>query len=122
MDCHANGVRACVCACMRAYMHECVCEVCVCEVTHVQRFEKRSMPSYLFVLIAGTGKLGFSFVRITALLISVNRLWIGTGNGVIISVPLSESKGAEANQSKLVLDFVENVLKMPTRILTFDCN
>ena len=40
----------------------------------------------------GTGKLGFSFVRITALLISSNRLWIGTGNGVIISVPLSESE------------------------------
>ncbi|KAL1434023.1 hypothetical protein MTO96_012022 [Rhipicephalus appendiculatus] len=38
----------------------------------------------------GTGKLGFSFVRITALLISCNRLWMGTGNGVIISVPLSE--------------------------------
>lgn len=42
----------------------------------------------------GTGKLGFSFVRITALLISSSRLWIGTGNGVIISVPLSESAGA----------------------------
>ena len=40
----------------------------------------------------GTGKLGFSFVRITAMLISCNRLWIGTGNGVIISVPLSESE------------------------------
>lgn len=39
----------------------------------------------------GTGKLGFSFVRITALLISCNRLWMGTGNGVIISVPLSEN-------------------------------
>ncbi|XP_063708151.1 JNK-interacting protein 3 [Culicoides brevitarsis] len=36
----------------------------------------------------GTGKLGFSFVRITALLISCARLWIGTGNGVIISIPL----------------------------------
>lgn len=44
----------------------------------------------------GTGKLGFSFVRITALLISSNRLWIGTGNGVIISVPLSESKLKES--------------------------
>jgi hypothetical protein len=43
-------------------------------------------------LSTGTGKLGFSFVRITAMLISCNRLWIGTGNGVIISVPLSESK------------------------------
>ncbi|XP_038132554.1 sperm associated antigen 9a isoform X2 [Cyprinodon tularosa] len=38
----------------------------------------------------GTGKLGFSFVRITALMISCNRLWVGTGNGVIISIPLSE--------------------------------
>ncbi|KAM4717636.1 sperm associated antigen 9a isoform 2-T2 [Anableps anableps] len=39
----------------------------------------------------GTGKLGFSFVRITALVISCNRLWVGTGNGVIISIPLSEA-------------------------------
>ncbi|XP_016999881.2 JNK-interacting protein 3 isoform X3 [Drosophila takahashii] len=38
----------------------------------------------------GTGKLGFSFVRITALMVSCNRLWIGTSNGVIISVPLAE--------------------------------
>ncbi|XP_028331462.1 C-Jun-amino-terminal kinase-interacting protein 4 isoform X3 [Gouania willdenowi] len=38
----------------------------------------------------GTGKLGFSFVRITALMVSCNRLWIGTGNGVIISIPLME--------------------------------
>ncbi|XP_006810928.2 C-Jun-amino-terminal kinase-interacting protein 3-like [Neolamprologus brichardi] len=40
----------------------------------------------------GTGKLGFSFVRITALLIGGNRLWVGTGNGVIISIPLTESE------------------------------
>lgn len=46
----------------------------------------------------GTGKLGFSFVRITALLISSHRLWIGTGNGVIISVPLSESANPRPNQ------------------------
>ncbi|KAK3921239.1 C-Jun-amino-terminal kinase-interacting protein 3 [Frankliniella fusca] len=45
----------------------------------------------------GTGKLGFSFARITALLISSSRLWIGTGNGVIISVPLSESAGTAGN-------------------------
>uniref|UniRef100_A0A8C9YDU7 C-Jun-amino-terminal kinase-interacting protein 4 n=1 Tax=Sander lucioperca TaxID=283035 RepID=A0A8C9YDU7_SANLU len=38
----------------------------------------------------GTGKLGFSFVRITALMVSCSRLWVGTGNGVIISIPLSE--------------------------------
>ncbi|XP_026855439.2 C-Jun-amino-terminal kinase-interacting protein 4 isoform X5 [Electrophorus electricus] len=40
----------------------------------------------------GTGKLGFSFVRITALMVSCNRLWVGTGNGVIISIPLTERK------------------------------
>ncbi|XP_034414322.1 C-Jun-amino-terminal kinase-interacting protein 4 isoform X4 [Cyclopterus lumpus] len=39
----------------------------------------------------GTGKLGFSFVRITALMVSSNRLWIGTGNGVILSIPLTET-------------------------------
>ncbi|KAK4308658.1 hypothetical protein Pmani_019656 [Petrolisthes manimaculis] len=49
----------------------------------------------------GTGKLGFSFVRITALLISSNRLWIGTGNGVIISVPLSDTDmGLEGSTTK----------------------
>jgi hypothetical protein len=42
-----------------------------------------------FKLFLGTGKLGFSFVRITSLIVSVNRLWMGTGNGVIISVPLA---------------------------------
>ncbi|XP_057201756.1 sperm associated antigen 9a isoform X2 [Triplophysa rosa] len=41
----------------------------------------------------GTGKLGFSFVRITALMVTCNRLWVGTGNGVIISIPLSDSVG-----------------------------
>ncbi|GIY05955.1 hypothetical protein CEXT_317532 [Caerostris extrusa] len=40
--------------------------------------------------ILGTGKLGFSFVRITALAVSCCRLWIGTGNGVILSIPLHE--------------------------------
>ncbi|XP_075164603.1 JNK-interacting protein syd isoform X2 [Haematobia irritans] len=46
----------------------------------------------------GTGKLGFSFVRITALMVSCNRLWIGTSNGVIISVPLSEGQGDRSTQ------------------------
>ena len=45
----------------------------------------------LCCFFAGTGKLGFSFVRITALLVSSHRLWMGTGNGVIISVPLNSS-------------------------------
>lgn len=46
----------------------------------------------IMLIFPGTGKLGFSFVRITALAISCSRLWIGTGNGVILSVPLHERK------------------------------
>lgn len=49
------------------------------------------MYNNVSLYFAGTGKLGFSYARITALLIASHRLWIGTGNGVIISVPLSES-------------------------------
>uniref|UniRef100_A0A672PAU0 C-Jun-amino-terminal kinase-interacting protein 4 n=1 Tax=Sinocyclocheilus grahami TaxID=75366 RepID=A0A672PAU0_SINGR len=48
----------------------------------------------------GTGKLGFSFVRITALMVSCNRLWVGTGNGVIISIPLSDCKPISHTYSK----------------------
>ena len=48
------------------------------------------MQFQLFFIL-GTGKLGFSYARITALLVASQRLWIGTGNGVIISVPLSET-------------------------------
>ncbi|XP_061519851.1 C-Jun-amino-terminal kinase-interacting protein 4 isoform X4 [Phycodurus eques] len=55
----------------------------------------------------GTGKLGFSFVRITALMVSCNRLWIGTGNGVIVSIPLSETankhtKGADNRPGNVI--------------------
>lgn len=54
----------------------------------------------------GTGKLGFSFVRITALMVSCNRLWVGTGNGVIISIPLTETNkisGGTANRPGSVI-------------------
>uniref|UniRef100_A0A3B3X6V3 RH1 domain-containing protein n=1 Tax=Poecilia mexicana TaxID=48701 RepID=A0A3B3X6V3_9TELE len=50
----------------------------------------------------GTGKLGFSFVRITALMVSCSRLWIGTGNGVIISVPVTETKSPGNNPGGVV--------------------
>ncbi|XP_055085755.1 C-Jun-amino-terminal kinase-interacting protein 4 isoform X2 [Periophthalmus magnuspinnatus] len=54
----------------------------------------------------GTGKLGFSFVRITALTISCQRLWIGTGNGVIISIPLTDTnktlKGSGSSPGSVV--------------------
>ncbi|VDN05960.1 unnamed protein product [Thelazia callipaeda] len=39
----------------------------------------------------GTSNLDYSYMRTTALLIICQRLWIGTGTGVIISVPLSET-------------------------------
>uniref|UniRef100_A0A8C7UUV1 C-Jun-amino-terminal kinase-interacting protein 4 n=1 Tax=Oncorhynchus mykiss TaxID=8022 RepID=A0A8C7UUV1_ONCMY len=48
----------------------------------------------------GTGKLGFSFVRITALMVSCNRLWVGTGNGVIISIPLTDTNKVTAGPGK----------------------
>lgn len=56
----------------------------------------------------GTGKLGFSFVRITALLVSCTRLWLGTGNGVIISVPLHSPEMAKSSSGNLIEDVIEN--------------
>ena len=63
-------------------------------------------------LFSGTGKLGFSFVRITSLLVSCNRLWMGTGNGVIISVPLNDNK---PSKSQHITDALEN--KGPGKVL-----
>jgi hypothetical protein len=40
------------------------------------------------VIYTGAGKLGFSFVRITALMLTKDRMWVGTGNGVVLSIPL----------------------------------
>lgn len=64
----------------------------------------------------GTGKLGFSYARITALLVSCNRLWIGTGNGVVISVPLSDAmvagnkgEGATSNRRWVLNMFVIHI-------------
>jgi len=41
----------------------------------------------------------FSFIRITALRASNNRIWIGTANGVILSIPCGASKEANPSQS-----------------------
>lgn len=48
------------------------------------------MCTKLFFL--GTNNLDYSYLRTTALLAICRRLWIGTGTGVIISVPLAGSK------------------------------
>jgi hypothetical protein len=46
----------------------------------------------LFFIILVTEKTGLYFIHISALTIACRRLWIGTGNGIIISVPLTDSK------------------------------
>ncbi|CAD6197407.1 unnamed protein product [Caenorhabditis auriculariae] len=50
----------------------------------------------------GASKLDFSYMRTTALLVSNRRLWIGTGTGVIISIPFSDKieKKVETNDAK----------------------
>ena len=45
----------------------------------------------------------FSFIRITALKASNNRLWIGTANGVILSIPCGAVKDSNAVQSSSVV-------------------
>ncbi|PAV81910.1 hypothetical protein WR25_17322 isoform C [Diploscapter pachys] len=49
----------------------------------------------------GSSRLDFSFIRTTALLVSNRRLWIGTGTGVIISVPLSDVLEQKVDTSNL---------------------
>ncbi|CAF0717015.1 unnamed protein product [Brachionus calyciflorus] len=41
----------------------------------------------------GTSNLGLSIVRVTSMMTANKRLWIGTGNGVVLSVPFSQSNG-----------------------------
>ncbi|VDM54297.1 unnamed protein product [Angiostrongylus costaricensis] len=48
----------------------------------------------------GTSRLDFSYMRTTALLVSNRRLWIGTGTGVVISVPLSIEQKVETCDTK----------------------
>ena len=48
--------------------------------------------------------MGFSFVRITALTVSCQRLWMGTGNGVIISVPLTTNASGQPSTSEADTD------------------
>jgi mitogen-activated protein kinase 8 interacting protein 3 len=38
----------------------------------------------------GTSNLGLSLIRISSLITGSRRLWIGTGNGVVLSIPFSE--------------------------------
>uniref|UniRef100_A0AC34PW64 Uncharacterized protein n=1 Tax=Panagrolaimus sp. JU765 TaxID=591449 RepID=A0AC34PW64_9BILA len=48
----------------------------------------------------GSNKLDFLHLRITSLLVLNRRLWIGTGTGVIVSVPLSEENNTKVEVPK----------------------
>jgi hypothetical protein len=67
-----------------------------------------------FFVRLGVGKLGFSFVRITSLDVACRRLWVGTGNGVIMSIPLSESElqPFKVITVRVVCDFYSVVLQL----------
>ncbi|CAF4635725.1 unnamed protein product [Rotaria socialis] len=55
-----------------------------------QHLQDVDVQPYVEKMIA-TEKAGLYFVHISALTIACRRLWIGTGNGIIISVPLTDS-------------------------------
>jgi hypothetical protein len=57
----------------------------------IRSFSEVFIHSFISIFLA-TEKTGLYFVHISALTIACRRLWIGTGNGIIISVPLSDSK------------------------------
>uniref|UniRef100_A0AAF5DB23 RH1 domain-containing protein n=1 Tax=Strongyloides stercoralis TaxID=6248 RepID=A0AAF5DB23_STRER len=46
----------------------------------------------------GTNKLDFLHLRITSLVITNRRMWIGTGTGVIVSVPLNEQSNSKKQE------------------------
>ncbi|CAF0757257.1 unnamed protein product [Adineta ricciae] len=55
-----------------------------------QHLQDVDVQPYVEKMIA-TEKAGLYFVHISALTIACRRLWIGTGNGIIISVPLADN-------------------------------
>ncbi|CAF1676957.1 unnamed protein product [Rotaria magnacalcarata] len=55
-----------------------------------QHLQDVDVQPYVEKMIS-TEKAGLYFVHISALTIACRRLWIGTGNGIIISVPLTDS-------------------------------
>ena len=54
-------------------------------------FRTGVMNIYMYIIVV-TEKTGPYFVHISALNIACRRLWIGTGNGIVLSVPLTDSK------------------------------
>ena len=67
---------------------------CHCPLCSHLIFARLLLTNSIHSFLLGTGKLGFSFVRITSLMLTNDRLWVGTGNGVILSVPLVAARPA----------------------------
>ena len=67
---------------------------CHCPLCSHLMFARLLLTNSIHSFLLGTGKLGFSFVRITSLMLTNDRLWVGTGNGVILSVPLVAARPA----------------------------
>ena len=70
---------------------------CYSKTEHFVAFYLAHSASFVLIFYTlGTAKYGYSFVRITALMLSSDRLWVGTGNGVILSIPLVAAKPTRA--------------------------
>ncbi|CAF3542225.1 unnamed protein product [Rotaria sordida] len=66
-----------------------------------QHLQDVDVQPYVEKMIA-TEKAGLYFVHISALTIACRRLWIGTGNGIIISVPLSDNTSTTTPSSSSI--------------------
>ncbi|CAF1057017.1 unnamed protein product [Didymodactylos carnosus] len=66
--------------------------------TNYQHLQDVDVQPYVEKMIT-TEKAGLYFVHISCINIACKRLWIGTGNGIIISVPLSENSTSSKQNS-----------------------
>ena len=71
----------------------------------------------------GTSNLGLSLIRVSALNSSPKRLWIGTGNGVILSLPFEDSSDGQCNLAEAQFSFhghrnaIKFFLKVPSQVI-----
>ncbi|CAF4652479.1 unnamed protein product [Rotaria sp. Silwood1] len=63
-----------------------------------QHLQDVDIQPYIEKMIV-TDKTGLHFVHISALTIACRRLWIGTGSGIIISIPLTDSIETTSNST-----------------------
>jgi len=63
-----------------------------------QHLQDVDIEPYITTML-GSNKLDFLHLRITSLLVLNRRLWIGSGTGVIVSVPLSEEDASKVDMA-----------------------